>query len=77
MSCRWPLRMPNSNTWGAEMFLVGQRVQITPKGREAREFWSFVDGWIGTVQGLNNGNVEVLSQGKTFFVQPENLTAIK
>ena len=62
------------------MFLVGDPVQITPKGKDAQKFWAFVDGWTGKVGGINNGAVEVVCQRddgtKTFFVQPENLTKL-
>lgn len=62
------------------MFLHGDRVRITPKTPEAKKFWQFVDGWTGTVSGVNMGNIVVtcsqLDGPKTFFVQPENLTKI-
>lgn len=56
------------------MFLVGQRVQITPKTAEARKFWEYVDGRTGNVEGVNNGLIIVKSGEQTFFVEPENLT---
>lgn len=58
------------------MFLSGDTVQIAPSTVEARKFWAFVDGWIGTVRGINNGHIEVEAQGKIFFVQPENLKKV-
>jgi hypothetical protein len=60
------------------MFLVGDHVQITPKTKEAKAFWGFVDGWIGTVQGYNLGNVEVVCRRddgiKTFYVPDDCLS---
>ena len=59
------------------MFLVGDPVQITPKGTDAKKFWAFVDGWTGKVGGINNGFVQVNTEaGQTFFVEPENLTKL-
>lgn len=61
------------------MFLIGQKVQITPKTQAAKAFWAFVEGWTGVVEGVNTGHYVVVCHGldtpRTFFVEPENLTA--
>ena len=52
----------------------GDAVIITPTG----EFFAFVDGWRGTVTGLNNGLVTVecarVDGTKTLFVPATELT---
>ena len=62
------------------MFLHGDRVQITPQTPDDKKFWAFVDGWTGTVTGINMGNVIVTCERqdgqKTFFVPPANLTKL-
>lgn len=58
------------------MFLVGDPVQITPRSPEAKKFWGFVSGWCGEVGGMNNGAVVVHAHGKTFFVEPANVTKL-
>lgn len=51
----------------------GDKVVITAKG----EFFAFVDGWRGTVTGLNNGLVTVeclrVDGVKTLFVPADQL----
>ncbi|MFZ3219670.1 MAG: hypothetical protein WA174_06525 [Rhodoferax sp.] len=60
------------------MFQVHDKVMVTPKGAQWREFFAFVDGWRGEVTGWNNGFVMVVCQQqegpKTLFVPPDCLT---
>lgn len=53
---------------------AGDAVIITAKG----DYFAFVDGWSGTVAGLNNGLVVVecarVDGLKTFFVPADQLT---
>ena len=63
------------------MFLIGEQVQITPRTKEAREFWAFVDGWHGEVRGAMAGGRMVVvcdreDGPKQFYVEPENLTKV-
>ena len=63
------------------MFLAGDPVQITPRGQDAKAFWSFVDGWTGTVRGAGPGGrlVVVCTRDdgeKQFLVEPDSLTKL-
>lgn len=60
------------------MFLVGDPVQITPKGQDAKAFWSFVDGWHGKIAGQQGARFTVECERpdgkKMLYVEPENLS---
>ena len=62
------------------MFLAGDKVQITPRSPEAKRFWSFVDGWTGTIEGSMGSRLTVVCNRddgiKTLYLEPENLTKL-
>lgn len=55
---------------------IGDRVRVVA----ADEFYAYCDGWEGTVQGLNNGAVEVHCEredgNKVLFVKPAELAML-
>lgn len=59
------------------MFWVGDKVQIVA----ADDFYSYCDGWLGVVSGMNSGAVEVKCQRpdgeKTLYVPAAQLSPIK
>ena len=62
------------------MLLAGDPVQITPRSRDAKAFWSFVDGWTGHITGQDSGRMWVECNRpdgkKLFLVEPDNLTKL-
>lgn len=61
---------------GGKTAFIGDQVRIVAKD----DFYAYINGWEGTIQGLKDGHLEVVCQRddgeKTFFVPGDQLAFV-